>query len=277
MKKVIIGVVVVIVAVGGFLFFKNSKKEDAATTETTVKLYDIKEQTPIHLKGQVVPTAKQTVMLNSEKGTVRSFNVKEGDTVAKDTVLLTYDWGETVKAERDSIVETVNEDAKNDPSKPAMVLVSQTTEIDGTVTEYDLQKLSVDMPVTIAYVTDGTEVPGTITSISKMNIESTSTETTSASTIVSYKFIAQPSSPIPLGFSVEILIPQHNMFLPSSAVEKDGDATYVYTIEDGKAKKKQVTLSEEDGNYKVVDGLVEGDKIIRTVKGIKDGVDVKAE
>ncbi|MFQ7233390.1 MAG: efflux RND transporter periplasmic adaptor subunit, partial [Enterococcus hulanensis] len=135
MKKIIISIGVLVVAGAGFFLYQNTQAK--AKEDPSVEMYQVSKQTPLHLKGQVQSTRKQTVLVDTEKGPVQTIHVNEGDHVAKDTILVTYRWGEVIRAANDSVVTALNEDAKNDPQQALMVLKSEESAIKGTVTEYD--------------------------------------------------------------------------------------------------------------------------------------------
>lgn len=273
--KIISGVAAIAVLGGGFLFFQN-KKPAKADDIKIVSLYQVEQQSPLHLKGQVQPKSTQTVLLNPEKGPVKTIHVKEGDHAAKGSILVTYEWGEKIKADRDSIVGLYNEDAKNDTSKPLLVLKSLDTEIKGLVTEYDKEKLQPNMDVTINYVNQKKSVPGNIIGISEL-AHAEQTDKSDTSKIVNYDFVAQPKTAIPVGYSVEILIPRNEYHLPTKSVATKEGKSYVYTIKDKKAHKQEVTVTQEDGYYNMTQGLKAGDKIIKNTEGLKDGMDVKVQ
>lgn len=284
MKKkwlILVGAIIVLVVGAGYLVYQTMTPKEVETAKS-VSLYEVEKQTPLHLKGQVQAKLTQSVLLNAEKGPVKTIHYNLGDHVGKDAVLVTYEWGEKVKAERDSIVTLLNPDAKNDLSKPVMVLKSIETEIKGTVTEYDKEKLSRDMEVTIDYVNQNKSVSGKITTIAEMNtIEDASSASATASsgsaTVVNYDFTAQPTEPIPFGYSVEILIPRNEIHLPIKSVQEQDGKWYAYVVKDNKAQQKEVTVKEEDGYYSLESGLDEGTKLIKNVKGIKDGTEVTVQ
>lgn len=272
-KKILIGLGVVIVAAAGFLFYQNSQA--AAENEgTPVELYEVKKQEPLRLKGQVRPVKKQSVFVNEEKGPLRTIHVAEGQHVVKGTPLITYRWGEIVRAEHNSVVTSLNEDAKNDSQKPMMVLKSEEQVIKGTVTEYDRSKITLEQPVDIQYVSNGQVVQGRVTNISEMNNEP---EEDNQNGIVTYNYTAVSDQPIPVGYSVELLIPREEIRLPEQSVTDENGVRYVYTITKGKAEKRQITAEKVSGYYLMREGLQENDQIIKDINGIRDGMDVTAE
>ncbi|WP_270692732.1 hypothetical protein [Enterococcus malodoratus] len=73
MKKIIIGIGVLVVAGAGFFLYQNTQAN--AKDDTSVEMYQVSKQTPLHLKGQVQSTRKQTVLVDPEKGTVQTIHV----------------------------------------------------------------------------------------------------------------------------------------------------------------------------------------------------------
>lgn len=276
-KKLLIGLGIVVVVGGGFFLYR-SQQTNAASKDKTVEMYKVEKQTPLHLKGQVESLATQTVLLAADKGPVRTIHVKEGDHVTKDSVLVTYDWGEKIKATQDSVVASLDEDAKNEMTKPLMVLKSTASEIKGTVTEYDKEKLTKDMPITIEYVNKEKDVQGKITGVSEINNQpAADAKEASSTSIVNYNFTAQPNEAIPVGYSVEILIPRNEIHLPTQSVATKDNQSFVYTVSKGKTEKQTVNVEKFSGYYLLKDGVKEGTKIVNDVKGIKDGMDVSVQ
>lgn len=272
MKKLIIGICVLVVAGGGFLLYHNTQAK--AEGGTSVELYQVSKQTPLHLKGQVQSTKKQTVLVDAEKGQVQTIHVNEGDHVTKNTLLVTYRWGEVVRAANDSVVTALNEDAKNDPQQALMVLKSEESIIKGTVTEYDRSKVALNEPIDIQYATNEKTVTGKVTTIAEINNEP---EKEGKSSLVTYNFTAVPDEAIPVGYSVELLIPRNDIHLPVTSVkEKDGEH-FVYTVVKKKAEKHVVTVEKANGYYILRGGLNEKDKIIKNAKTVKAGMDVIVE
>ena len=244
MKKIFIGISVLVVAGAGFFLYQNTQAK--AKADTSVEMYQVNKQTPLHLKGQVQSTKKQTVLVDTEKGPVQTIHVSEGDHVIKDQILVTYRWGEVIRAANDSVVTALNEDAKNDPQQALMVLKSEESAIKGEVTEYDRSKVALNEPIEITYGNNEKKVTGKVTSLAEMNNEP---EKEDASSLVTYNYTAVPDEAIPVGYSVELLIPRNEIHLPlKSVVEKDGKY-YVYTVAKYKAEKHEVTVEKGNGYY----------------------------
>jgi HlyD family secretion protein len=272
MKKIFIGIGVLVVAGAGFFLYQNTQAK--AKADTSVEMYQVNKQTPLHLKGQVQSTKKQTVLVDTEKGPVQTIHVSEGDHVTRNQILVTYRWGEVIRAANDSVVTALNEDAKNDPQQSLMVLKSEESAIKGEVTEYDRSKVALNEPIEITYGNNEKKVTGKVTSLAEMNNEP---EKEDASSLVTYNYTAVPDEAIPVGYSVELLIPRNEIHLPlKSVVEKDGKY-YVYTVAKNKAEKHEVTVEKGNGYYLLHEGLNENDKIIKDAKGMKDGMEVTVE
>ncbi|GCF94074.1 hypothetical protein NRIC_19650 [Enterococcus florum] len=273
MKKFLIGLGVVLIAGAGFFVYQSAQVKAKADT-APVELYKVAKQTPLHLKGQVQPLKKQTVLVDPEKGPVQTIHVNQGDHVVKDTVLVTYRWGEKVRAAYDSVVTSINEDAKNDPQQALMVLKSEESAIKGTVTEYDRSKVALEQPVEIQYANNERTVTGKITNIAEINNEPAKED---KSNLVTYDFTAVPDEPIQVGYSVELLIPRNEIHLPLKSVIEEEGTHYVYTVKSGKAEKQAVICETGNGFYVLREGLDEDQKIIKDASDIKDGMDVTVQ
>lgn len=276
MKKVIIGLAIILLGVGGFFLYRSNQAK-ADSDIIPVELYKVEKQKPIHLKGQVQSLRKQSVFVDQEKGKVKTIHFYEGDHVAKDAVLVTYEWGEKIKAADNSIVSSVDVDAKNDPSKPLMTLQSEETEIKGVVTEYDKSNILLNEPVDIQVVNNDQVVSGKITRVAEVSTESEDQITSTDSSVVTYDFSAVPDTPISNGSSVELLIPRNELNLPSKSVFDEDGKQYVYIKKGKKAEKHAIKAERQKGYYVLHEGLDVGDKIISNTKGLKDGVEVKTK
>ncbi|MBO1306906.1 efflux RND transporter periplasmic adaptor subunit [Enterococcus sp. 669A] len=273
MKKVLIGISALIIAGTGFFLYQNTQAKAKADTQS-IELYEVKKQTPLHLKGQVQPVRTQTVLVNPEKGSVQTIHVKNGDHVLKDAELITYSGGEKIRATDNAIVTSLDEDAKNNPQKPLMVLKSEETIINGTVTEYDRSQVRLEETVDIQCVNDEKTVKGRVKTISEVNSDLSETQ---QSGIVSYDFTAVPDEPILAGYSVEVLIPRNEVHLPLKSVVEHGGNHYVYSVSSGKAQEESVTVEKRKGYYILRDGVSTDDKIIKDASDIKDGMEVTVE
>lgn len=276
MKKVVIGLSIVLVGVVGFFLFQGSQTK-ADSGGKAVELYKVEKQKPLHLKGQVQSLRKQSVFVDPEHGKIQTIHYNEGDHVSKDDVLVTYEKGEKVKAADDSIVSTMDVDAKNDSTKPLMILKSKEAEIKGTVTEYDRSTIALNEPVDIQVVNNDKVVKGKITRVAEISKEAESNVPSSESSVVTYDYSAIPDAPISNGSSVEILIPRNELNLPSKSVLNKDGKQYVYTKKGKKAEKRAITAEKQRGYFVLREGLDVGDKIISNAKGIKDGMEVKTK
>ena len=70
--------------------------------------------------------------------------------------------------------------------------------------------------------------------------------------------------------------PLTGFWVPNGAVLKDGNATYVFTITDGKAVRTAVTVAESnDSESRISKGVAKGDSLVATPdKDLKDGAKV---
>ncbi|WP_099203592.1 efflux RND transporter periplasmic adaptor subunit [Miniphocaeibacter massiliensis] len=163
--------------------------------------------------------------------------------------------------------------------EPVISITSKDIVIKGKVTEYDYEKIKLEDRVDIEIANSGKKIGGTITYIDSLPISSDSqialSQQSGGSSVSSYSFDVKPDEVIHYGFSVNIKLPQEDIFIPEEAVEKSSGKYYVYTVENGKTVKKEIQVQQDDGVYKLENGLKVGDKIVANVEGIKEGMEVE--
>lgn len=178
-----------------------------------------------------------------------------------------------ITANFDGIVK-VNEKGRTDSSEPVVTVYSKKQIVSTSVTEYDIEKLKIDQSVTLSYVNQSKEVKGRVTTVDAIPESDTDN-------VGSYPVTITPEDPIPLGYSVQVKVPQEELRIPKDAVitekdTKDGkkEGNYVFRYEKGKAIKTQITIEEQDNYSKVLSGLEDGDEILEDPAGIKDQMKV---
>ncbi|MDL2310771.1 efflux RND transporter periplasmic adaptor subunit [Peptostreptococcaceae bacterium OttesenSCG-928-C18] len=163
-------------------------------------------------------------------------------------------------------------------TEPVISITSKDIIIQAKVSEYDYEKIKINDKVDIEVANSGEKMEGIITFIDSMPIGSSALsveQQAGGSNISNYRFDVKPSKPIHYGFSVNIKLPQEDIFLPFEAVERSSGKFYIYKVKDSKAVREEIKVEIEDDIYKLVSGLELGDEIIANVEGIKDGVEVK--
>jgi membrane fusion protein (multidrug efflux system) len=67
------------------------------------------------------------------------------------------------------------------------------------------------------------------------------------------------------------------VLIPEQAVLAEGDSTYVFTVQDGRAERRKVRLGQrEAGTVEVLDGLVAGETVVRAgLQRLRDGAEVR--
>ncbi len=186
------------------------------------------------------------------------------------------------KAKVGGIVK-LNKDAANASigmtgGEPIVAITSKEIIIKGKISEYDYEKISLQDRVDIEIVNSGKRIGGTITYIDSLPIDNSQLalgQQQSGGSVSNYSFDVKPDEPIHYGFSVNIKLPQEDIFIPEEAVEKSSGKFYVYTVEKGKTVKKEIKVQLEDGIYKLDSGLEVGDEIIANIEGITEGIEVE--
>lgn len=165
-------------------------------------------------------------------------------------------------------IAVVDEKGKTSPETPVLRILSKTKQIEGVVTEYDLNKLAVGQTVEVTTVGSNQKAEGKIKSISTTAIPSQ----TENSQVASYNFIVEGEFPWADDLSTLISIKQDQLILPNSAIVKEKGKEYVYQYVAGKAKKVEIKTKEQDGRKVLESGLNKDAKIIENPdKAVKSG------
>ncbi|MCH4176551.1 MAG: efflux RND transporter periplasmic adaptor subunit [Streptococcaceae bacterium] len=171
----------------------------------------------------------------------------------------------------------VNEKGKTDATSPIVTVVSPSTVVEGTVSEFDYERVKKDQKVTLKPTNGDQEVGGTITAVNQLPTQSTTSDQTSSSTssTSNYQFSIKPDSNIQYGYTVQINLPSNEIQLGKDNIIKEKDQYYVYLYQSGKVKKQAVKLQEKNGVFTILEGLKEKDKIIEVPDDtLKDGQEV---
>lgn len=190
-----------------------------------------------------------------------------------------------VLAKTDGIA-MVNEDAKDNPNVPVVRIVSESSSVVGSVTEYDFYALAEDRAVNIYIPAEDRTVTGTIVDYDKIpsysgtSSQNDSTEgmtgaaPTGGNNSSQFNFVVQPDEPLQPGFSAKVNITLPGFAIPSDAIVEEGQNNYVFLYLDGKAVKTKVELMTQGLQKVVLKGLNEGDQLIMYPYDLTDGQDV---
>lgn len=183
----------------------------------------------------------------------------------------------TVTAPMDGIVY-VDEKGKTNPQTPVLKIISPSVLVSASVSEYDFKKIAKDQAVEVTPITSDEKIAGKIMTISPLPSGASSASTTTegmgsqGSTTAYYPFKVSLDKPLQYGFNVQIKLPLKEIKVPKGAVIKEGEGYFVFLVTDKKAKKTNVKVTEEDGLYKVQEGLKVKDKIVLAPDdALKDG------
>lgn len=171
----------------------------------------------------------------------------------------------------------INEKGKSDPMVPVVTIVSPTTVIEASVSEYDYERLQAEQKVTIQPTNGDEKIDGTILQVDKLPETTTAqgADSGTSTTSASYRFSVKPAKDLQYGYTVQITLPLDELRIPSKSLVKDGDKRFVYVVKSGKAHKQAVTVLEKNGLLIVTEGLNEKDQIVTNPdKDLKDGQEV---
>ena len=179
----------------------------------------------------------------------------------------------------------INEKGKNDPSVPAVKIVSNEVTVEAKASEYDYPQVRQDAAVTIKPITTNQEIAGTITHVNKLPDQASEAAgqagaagAAATSSVSNYSFIVKPAEELQYGYNVQVVLPLDEIRIPKKAVKKTGDTHYVFAYRKGKVR--EVTIQAEDkGDYFLVkDGLKDGDRIISNPdKSLRDGQELAVD
>lgn len=320
----------------------NGEKEAAYDT------YTIKPESPIKVTGKVSPEAIKTYQNNKQLGEFVSVQVNEGQRVVQGTPLINYqadpekrnqlsrqvqeseakgNQAEINQARKqlnqydsqvsDSIYASFNGIVSNikktnvGEGEPILKLISDDPQIKTTVSEYDLNKITVGDHVNVTVTSTGKKGKGKIKSISELPTsyeqevsgnsqaamsgaqssgagegEAQATLNTSNPTEhqpsggddgASSKYtvmIGDLDFDVRNGFSVEAEIPLDTIKFPSSVLTKDD---YVYVVDkDHTVHKRKIKYDKNNGDLILKKGLKKGDVLIKNPDSdLQDGKKVE--
>lgn len=151
-----------------------------------------------------------------------------------------------------------------------------------TLGKYDLETVKVGMPAKINYI--DYEYEGEVSYISATAQTTTDivssmmggSSTTTSSNVAAEVTITNPDEKLVLGFDAKVSIlvgeKKNALTIPVEALIIDEEKTYVYVIEDGKAKRKEIEVGiSSEMYYEVIKGLTEGDSVILNSSKIYEG------
>ncbi|MDR0879629.1 MAG: hypothetical protein LBN09_02880 [Clostridioides sp.] len=161
----------------------------------------------------------------------------------------------------------VNKSGKSDPTTPVIKIVSKDVVVQGKVSEYDYDKLTVLQKVSVRASNQTQEIGGEIKHIDKLPEEEAASSAmpgvaSAPSSVANYNFVVKLDNPIQYGYSVQIKVAQNELRIPQTALIKEGTREYVYTYKNGRAIRKAIRTENVDGVIVVKDGLKENEKII---------------
>ena len=197
----------------------------------------------------------------------------------------------TVKSSTDGTVVEVNKDVSKSTTGTNQTLVhivsNGNLQVKGELSEYNLANISVGQEVTLtSKVYPGKKWTGKISYVANYPTDAGQAGASAAGSGqgtggAKYPFTVDITSEIgdlKQGFSVNIEVKSSTIhpLVPVTSVLSDGEQSYVWTIEAGKAKKVMVTLGNADAeNQEVLSGLKKDAQVIINPSGdLEDGKEV---
>ncbi|MCO7128203.1 biotin/lipoyl-binding protein [Sporolactobacillus shoreicorticis] len=174
---------------------------------------------------------------------------------------------EELKAPFPGVISITNDD---ETGQAQYSLSSSEMEAQSSVSEYDYDKLHSGAEATVKALANGKKQTTTVKFLAKIPAKAMSKKNFSM-----YDFTVPVDHRFMVGQSVQIVIPQKQIKLPSQTILNEKGQTIVYLVIHGKAKRHAVKVEKQNGFYFLKSGLQPGQHIVANPdKRLKDGAKV---
>ena len=225
----------------------------------------------IRVYGTVTNEADDINIISSTSGYVTELLVKEGDDVKAGDIIAYVDASTPGSSYKQAVITSKASGKIGSISTSAGNYITQNATI-ASVEPETILRIEADIPeIYLSSIKIGSEATVTSSLIKEMNINATVSEISSSIDTSSRTFeitlSADDLSLLKEGMVVTMDLVtesyQDVLSIPLGSVSILSGKTYVYTVEDGKAVQKEVTLSSDNGErYLLVSGLDEGSIVI---------------
>lgn len=191
-----------------------------------------------------------------------------------------------VQSEIDGVVISINEDAQNSMEPKVFIHIGslKSLKVTGVISEYDSLKVAQNQPVSLTSdVLPEEKWKGTVSHIGTLPEQGDAMSQGGGAvqypievTVANENIKAKPG--FKLIMEIETERKKVNV-LPLEAIKQEDDTHYVFSVEDGKAVKKEVKVGTSDQNVMEIKSGVEKDDqiILKPVDSLKPGMEVTVE
>jgi len=282
-------IIVLIVIGGGYLLISDGEEETATSVRTgNVSVGDVTE---------IVSTSGTIEAANSQEvygqGPVSEVPVEVGSEVSQGDTLVSYSNGQSMQADLNGTVTTVNVEQQSvdnnmQMGQPSIVVEDLSNlQVSLGLSKSDASQVEVDQPVQLTY--NNQTYSGTVSEIDPVATMEESTQSgaptggTSRSVNAVVTFNEQPENIIP-GFDIDMDIAvnsaEDTLTLPIEALSFDENGNPLsYVVENGTARSQEIQTGVQSSTViEVTEGLSEGDEVILSPSdSIEDGTAVEPE
>ncbi|HFI0462994.1 TPA: hypothetical protein ACGO1T_000698 [Streptococcus suis] len=196
---------------------------------------------------------------------------------------------ERVIAQTDGQV-ILNPDGQTNASVPLVRIISDKQSVVGSVTEYDFYALAEDRKVAIHIPAENRTVSGTIVSYDKIPAYAGTGSGTGGDAggqgagpsigqtgagATQFGFVVAPDESLQPGFSAKVNITLPGFVIPADAILEEGDRSFVFINQAGKAVKTEIELIQQGLQQVVLQGLSEGDQLVLFPGDLTDGQEIQ--
>jgi len=282
-------IIVLIVIGGGYLLISDGEEETATSVRTgNVSVGDVTE---------IVSTSGTIEAANSQEvygqGPVSEVPVEVGSEVSQGDTLVSYSNGQSMQADLNGTVTTVNVEQQSvdnnmQMGQPSIVVEDLSNlQVSLGLSKSDASQVEVDQSVQLTY--NNQTYSGTVSEIDPVATMEESAQSgaptggTSRSVNATVTFDEQPENIIP-GFDIDMDITVNSvedaLTLPIEAMNFDDEGNpFVYIVENGTANAQDIQTGIQSNTViEVTEGLSEDDEVILSPSdSIEDGTAVEPE
>ena len=243
-----------------------------------------------YLSAQAQVEGMKNGWVAKDRGIVTEINISEdAESTSKSDAMAEFDISTVISALTSGAEVTDIVSSLMGSSNAAVRILYYPLVADISLSKYDVLDVQLNQEVVIKSAS-GKEFPGKVTYVSAvatsadgLNINSLMGGSSSATSVIPAQVtIEGADSSVIVGVDVQVSVItdtiENALVVPVETICIDGEDIFVYVVEDGMAKKKNVELGiSSDTHYQILSGLDADDVLIKNTLGLEDGVEIQTK